>query len=149
MAQTAFAMYKLASQGYCCSQIMVLMDLRKKDIENPILVRAMTGLCGGIGGSGNTCGVLTGGACLLGIYAGKGNPDEPRDENLNKMIKEYVNWFNSENHSLDCEDIVGEKGMDDAGGNAYPVKCGNLMSKAYKKIKEILKEYGYIGGNGC
>ena len=57
MSENAFLMYKLASQGYCCSQILVLMDLKKRGIENVDYVKAMAGLCIGTGGSGRTCGL--------------------------------------------------------------------------------------------
>lgn len=146
MAQNAFAMYKLAAQGYCCSQILILMDLQEKGIENYDLVKAMAGLCGGIGGKGKTCGIVTGGVCLIASYVGKGTPEEMNDPNLNKMIVEYMEWFEEENNSIDCRDIVGVDTLEDIRANsAYPVKCGNLMTKSYKKIKEILMEYGYIG----
>ena len=146
MGQDAFTMYKLASQGYCCSQILILMDLEDKKIENYDLVRAMAGLCIGTGGSGKTCGIVTGGACLMGIYAGKGTPEEARDYNLNKIIMEYIEWFEEENENLDCDKIVGVDNLEDIRTNmVYPIKCGNLMTKSYKKIMEILEKYGYIG----
>lgn len=145
MAYDAFTMYKLASQGFCCSQIFVLMDLQKKGIENDDLVKAMAGLCAGVGGSGNICGIITGGSCLIGMYAGKGSPEEPRDINLNKMIYEYIEWFKEEHESVDCFEIVGVDTLKDINTNAvYPVKCGNLMTQSYKKVMEILKKYGYI-----
>lgn len=146
MTQNAFTMYKLASQGYCCSQILILMDLENKEIENYDLVRAMAGLCMGTGGSGKTCGIITGGACLMGLYAGKGTPEETNDYNLSKMIMEYIQWFEEENNGFDCDEIVGVDVLEDIRTNmAYPVKCGNLMTKSYRKIFEILKKYGYIG----
>lgn len=149
MAQTAFTMYKLAAQGFCCSQILLLMDLSEREEENPELVRAMAGLCVGVGGSGRTCGVLTGGACLLGLYAGKGSAEEERSGNLNKMIMEYSDWFEEENESTECQDLVGVDALEDIRENmVYPVKCGNLMNKAYKKTREILKEYDYLEEGG-
>lgn len=145
MAQIAFTMYKLAAQGFCCSQILLLMDLRERKVENPDIVKAMEGLCIGLGGSGRTCGVLTGGACLLGLYGGKGLAEEERSGNLNKMIMEYSDWFEEENESTECHDIVGVDALKDIKESmVYPVKCGNLMNKSYKKIREILKEYDYL-----
>ena len=35
----------------------------------------MAGLCAGVGGSGNICGIITGGSCLIGMYAGR-KPEE-------------------------------------------------------------------------
>ncbi len=65
MTKNAFTMFKLASQGYCCSQILILMELEEKGIENTDLVKAMAGLCIGTGGSGRTCGIITGGELAL------------------------------------------------------------------------------------
>lgn len=145
MAQAAFTMYKLAAQGFCCSQILLLMDFTERKVENPEIIRAMEGLCVGIGATGRICGVLTGGACLLGLYAGKGKAEEARSGNLNKMILEYSDWFEEENESTECHDIVGIDSLEDIRKSmVYPVKCGNLINKSYKKIKEILKDYNYF-----
>ncbi len=142
MAQNAFKMFKLASQGYCCSQMIVLMDLEERGIENYDLVRSMAGLCGGVGGSGNICGVVTGGACLLSSYLGKGSPEEANDLNLGGLIEDFMEWFEEKNGSLNCEDIVGFdslKGINEE--KAYPVKCGNIISDSYKKLREIIDEF--------
>lgn len=146
MTENAFIMYKLASQGYCCSQILILMDLKEKGIENIDLVKSMAGLCIGTGGSGRTCGIVTGGACLIGNYAGKGTPEESNNPNLSNMILEYMEWFEEENGSMDCCDIVGVDALEDIRTNmVYPVKCGNLISPSYRKLREILEKYECVG----
>ena len=55
-------MLKLASQGFHCSQILILMGLDAQGKQNADLVRAMEGLAGGVGFCGDICGALTGGA---------------------------------------------------------------------------------------
>lgn len=143
----AFNMYKLASQGYCCSQILILMDLDKRGIENIEFVKAMAGLCIGTGGSGRTCGIVTGGACLLGSYGGKGKPEDSNSPNLSRAILDYIEWFEEENESTDCSDIVGVDVLEDIRTQGvYPVKCGNIMSQSYKKLGKILEEYGFREG---
>lgn len=141
-------MYKLAIRGYCCSQILILMDLEERGLENIELVKSMAGLCVGTGGSGKTCGIVTGGACLFGIYGGKGIPEENNNPHLSKMILEYIEWFEEENGSVDCCDIVGVDILEDIRAEkGYPVKCGNIMSKSYKKIKEILQNHDMKRGD--
>jgi len=145
MGADAFKMYKLATQGYCCSQIMMILYLESKGQENVPLVKAMAGLCAGIGNQGKTCGVTTGAACLFGIYAGKGIISENKDDNLKKMIHKFVEWFEEEFESSECVDIITVDVLNDINQNeVYPVKCGNIIQKSYNKINEILKEYGYI-----
>ena len=62
----------LVRQGYCCSQLLVQLLVQAQGREVPDLVRALHGLCHGIGQSGGPCGLLTGGACVLALLAGYG-----------------------------------------------------------------------------
>ena len=61
-------MLELSGQGFYCAQILLILALEAEGKENPDLVRAMSGLNGGLGFSGNVCGALTGGCCLLGHF---------------------------------------------------------------------------------
>ncbi|MCB2295294.1 C-GCAxxG-C-C family protein [Clostridium algoriphilum] len=145
MAADAFRMFKLASLGYCCSQILIIMYLEKNEMENVSLVKAMAGFCAGMGNTGKTCGIVTGGVCLFGIYAGKGIDTETRDDNLKKMIQKYVQWFEEEFESSECVDMITVDVLNDMENNeGYPIKCGNAIQKSYNKINELLKEYSYI-----
>lgn len=144
MGADGFKMFKLANSGYCCSQILIIMYLESNGIENVSLIKAMAGLCAGVGNTGKTCGIVTGGACLFGLYAGKGIDIEIRDDNLKKMIQEFVQWFEDEFESSECADIITVDVLNDMNEKeAYPIKCGNIMQKSYNKINEILKENGY------
>lgn len=145
MGVDGFKMFKLANAGYCCSQILIKMYLESHEMENVQLVKAMAGLCAGVGNTGKTCGIITGSACLLGLYAGKGLDTEVRDDNLKKMIRKFVEWFEEEFESTDCIDIITVDVLEDLNeSEAYPIKCGNAMQKCYNKVNEILEEYGYI-----
>src|SRR5579863_1315358 len=84
-----------AMKGYQCSQILMAMALEAQGKENPDLVRAMSGLLGGMG-SGKTCGALTGGCSVLGLFAGWGEPDASADERLAAMLADFVEWFEAE-----------------------------------------------------
>lgn len=135
MGVDSFHLFKLAAQGFCCSQILLILGLEAQGQENPDLVRAMEGLCGGFGRAGKTCGALTGGICLLGLQAGRGLATEPPIRHLNGMVKELVEWFEKEFNSFDCADILD--GSLDADA-AYPIKCGQIVMSVYHKVQEIL-----------
>lgn len=144
MNELSFRIYELASCGYCCTQIMVKLILEQEDTENEDLIKAMNGLCGGIGFSDRACGVLTGGICALSLYGGKGKDNEYRKEELGQMIKEYKEWFEEEFESTQCNDLAGYEVLIDEGGQqSYPVKCGNIIGKGFDKVWRILQEHNY------
>lgn len=136
-----FRMVEIAQQEFFCSQILLMMGLEAQGKTNPDLIRAMAGLIGGLGFCGKNCGTLTGGACLLALYAGKGTDEEVEDSRLNSMIKELVEWFKQEQGSLyggiDCEQIIGndpQKRME---------RCPQIVYQTYEKVKNILFDHGY------
>ncbi len=134
-------MIQLAGQGFYCSQILLFMGLEAQGKSNPDLIRAMSGLAGGLGFTGDTCGALTGGACLLGLYAGRGTPEEQEDEKLNLMVSELVDWFSEEYGKLyggiRCEIILG----DDPGNRT--ARCPNMVLGVYEKVKTLVSENGF------
>ncbi|PHR24493.1 MAG: hypothetical protein COA36_15760 [Desulfotalea sp.] len=134
---------RLAGAGYCCSQIVVQLALEVQGVENPGLMRAMSGLCHGFPAMEGTCGAVTGGACLLAYYGGKGRADEEENDRLALMLAELSSWFNdyaAEQFSgLKCSDIV-EDGRIDAA------ICGGLISGCYGKVLTILVENGFDPG---
>jgi C_GCAxxG_C_C family probable redox protein len=136
-----FRMIELGGKGYYCSQILMFMGLEAQGKENPDLIRAVAGLAGGLGFTGDTCGALSGAACLLGLYAGKGLEDEAEDPRLNKMIGELVEWFSDEYGKLyggiRCDIIL------DNNPQSRTTRCPSLVLGAYEKVKVLLLENGF------
>jgi C_GCAxxG_C_C family probable redox protein len=139
-------MIQLAGQGFYCSQVLLVMGLEAQGKSNPDLIRSMAGLAGGLGFTGDTCGALTGGACLLGLYAGRGAPEEQEDEKLNLMVSELVDWFSGEYGKIyggiRCEIILG----DDPRNRT--ARCPNMVFGTYEKVKALLIEYGFDLSSG-
>ena len=135
MAVDAFRMLQLVTQGFCCSQIMLILGMDEQGKENPDLIKAMHGLCGGIGRSEKTCGALTGGACLIGLNVGKGTPFEFGHAKINVMIKDLLEWFEDVHGSIECSGIL-DHSLEE--GSEYPVQCGNIVSQTFSKVQEIL-----------
>lgn len=125
-----FEILLLNQGGYCCSQILVKLALKKLGRENPDLVRAMAPLCHGIGYSGGTCGVLTGAVCALSLSLGSGEHQDPA---LPSRMVDLVGWFTARATDsfggIRCHDILA----------ASPDKraCAALMVEALEKISEM------------
>ncbi len=136
-----FRMLELSQQGFTCSQILLFLGLEAQGKENPDLIRTMDALAGGIGGCRDVCGTLTGGACLLGLYAGRGTAEETEDPRLNVMIGELMAWF-SERYGaryggIRCADIL------DGDPQNQKARCPDIISSTYERIKELLLVNGF------
>ena len=138
MNEITIRMMQLGGQGFYCSQILLIMALETRGQENPDLVRSVAGLAYGCGSNRGTCGVLSGGSCLLGLYAGKGGSDEIESDRFFLMLQELGDWFEeqvgSQYGGITCESIVGE-----AGPAASRERCGRIVADTYGKCLEILQ----------
>jgi len=134
-------MKELKQQGFFCSQILIILGLEMQGKSNPDLVRCMHGLAGGLGFTGETCGTLTGGACLLGLYAGKGLPAEQEDPRLLFMIEALVRWF-KERYGAQYGGITCNHILEDNPRNQL-TRCPQLVAETYQKVKELLVENGF------
>lgn len=135
-------MLKLSNQGFFCAQILIILTLESEGEENPELVRAMGGLNNGLGYSGDICGALSGGCCLISYYAGKGEPDELEDPNTNDMIASLVEWFKEKYGEryggYSCNAIL-------EGNPANKMqRCPGITESVWEKARELLSENGIL-----
>lgn len=134
-------MMELAQQGFHCSEILLLMGLEAQGKTNPDAIRAVSSLAGGVGSSGDICGAFTGGACLLGLYGGRGAPDEDEDPRVRIMISELMDWFTEEQErrygGIHCREIVEEDPRN------MPSRCPQIVAAVYRKVRSILDDHGF------
>jgi C_GCAxxG_C_C family probable redox protein len=138
MDDITFRLLQLNQQGYCCSQIMLLLSLEAQGKTNVDLVRSMAGLCFGIAMSGEICGAFTGGACLISLYTAKGGEADEEDPRNPLMMSELAEWFRktiaAKFGGIRCDDIL-ERHPDKSA-------CGSMVASTYNKVMEILTNYG-------
>jgi C_GCAxxG_C_C family probable redox protein len=128
-------------QGFYCSQIILLKGLEQMGKSNPDLVRAMQGLAGGLGFTGELCGALTGGASLIGLYAGKGTPEQEEDPRLLFMTEDLVKWFKAEYGEqfggIRCDEILNGNNQNQT------TRCPMMVIGVLQKANELLVENGF------
>ena len=136
-------MIELAEKNYNCSQIIMMMGLEQEVKENPDLVRAMSGLGDGCGFFQETCGIITGAACLLAWYAGKGADNEVESEKLLPMLQDLGDWIQKEISEkfkgTRCKDIAGDL----VGTPECKQICGAIIYQTHIKVNEILTNYNF------
>jgi len=133
---------ELSSYGYACGQILAVLLLDTIEEKNPTLVRCMQGLNGGIAGSGDVCGCMAAGACLISYFTGKPADDQFDSPHHKGAMGEFARWFTDEMEmeyaATDCRDIVGTN----------PAKkvqyCPQIIASTYEKCMEILENRGLI-----
>lgn len=139
-------------QGYCCSQLLMVLALQARGQDAPELMRALNGLCHGLGFSGGPCGLLTGGAAVLGLLAGK---DATQDALpcLNPVINDYANWFYERTApygGCSCEQVasglqgqgVHSSATASADGKAPdPLLCGALLAECWDQLRLLARDY--------
>ncbi len=139
MNDTFFDMIALKAKGFCCAQIILMLALKAQGTDNPDLVRSVGGLCYGIGASGELCGALTGGACLISLYTGKGADEEAADDRHMLLMYELAEWFRQaaegEYGGMRCDEIL-EKCPDRS-------VCGRIVADTYAKCIDILTSNGF------
>ena len=126
----------LEREGLYCAQIMVQLALDAEGKENPDLVQAVRGLCGGFAWSGGPCGALSGGVCFLSLLA-----RELGAEERIKLIGEYHEWFKARTAQYggeNCENI--ERGDPQ---NMLTI-CPGVIMDSYEKCVELLEERGLV-----
>ena len=140
----------LVRQGYCCSQLLMLLLLQSCGRENPELIRAMHALCHGMGASEGTCGLLTGGACVLGCLAGRGGENESAHPAFVPLVAEYHEWFAARTEKFGgaacfqvMQGLSAETGepTPTAGDQPSPSLCGNFLAECWEKLCVLLEDY--------
>lgn len=116
--------FELKVKGYCCSQILMELGLRKLGKENPDLIAAMAGLCNGLWRE-KTCGILSAAICLLYLVDSYGAGQTKVDE-LNE-------WFEDAFGSMDCEELMEKNPLNKVE------KCPMMLEATFAKVSELLE----------
>lgn len=132
---------ELGRQRFYCSQIVMTMALDLQGRDDPALIRAMDGLAGGLGFTGEVCGTLTAGAAALGLYAGRGRASDDEDPTMVFMIEDLVHWFadgyGQAYGGIRCREIVGGE----PGSQAS--RCPAMIAGTFQKVKDLLVANGF------
>ncbi len=133
---------ELSRYGYFCSQILMLLTLETVGEENKDLVRAVGGLDGGVGYSQGCCGCMTGGACVISYFTGKGENTGFESPEHKSALGEFTRWFEDEMTAdfggVECRDIT-------KGNPAKRVEyCPQIIASTFEKCMEILGEKGLL-----
>lgn len=140
------AIETLSRKGYCCSQILALLILNAQARENPDLVRSLAGLCHGIGQSGDACGILTGGCCVIAYLVGPEVETGSEMTEAKIVQEEFVDWFRETCEkkwgSIHCSTIIDE----DNPAGPDKSHCRLLLAQSWICLLGILTRHNIAYG---
>lgn len=116
--------FELKLMGYCCSQIIAEISLRRMEMENQGLVEAFAGLCDGVK-CGRVCGVVSAAVCMIYLADGK--------EAERGLVQDYLDWFEDAFETFDCYELIG----DDPAAKLE--KCPMMVEATFQKLAELLE----------
>ena len=123
------------SKKHNCSEsaFLALNEVLNGGLEPQTAAHIATGLGGGLGASGGTCGALTGCVLALGLLAEE-DPTLPRKKRIYPMAAGLQESFRERFGSCCCRDLTRDKGDEQ---RAY---CSTLVAVAAEMCAAILLE---------
>ncbi len=107
------------------------------DDTTPEIVRAATGFGGGIAGSRNICGIITGAVIAIGLKRGRTTPDGDR-ETSRDLAKELLEKFEERYGSLDCGKLV--EPFEDFSSKERSEFCRMMTQQVGDEMESMLAE---------
>ncbi len=119
--------------GYNCAETLVVAFAGELGADEDIM-RFAAPFGAGIGGRRDLCGMITGGALVIGLVYGRTDPaDLERKSEVYRRSAKYYRWFKTE-RQLKCSEIVTGK------FTGHTEACVSLMTDAIDKLTEVLQE---------
>ena len=130
-----------------CSQPLLLALFELLNIENDMMLKAVSGFAGGISRMKSTCGALLTGVLILGIKYGREKMDLESFENLLKSynpVQRLFRWFQEEFGSTNCFEITRTDLSNPIERNEWITSgrvefCNQLIGKTAEKVSELLE----------
>ncbi len=130
--------------GFNCSQAVFSAYAESLGLSRQDALRVAASFGGGIGRSGNTCGVVTGALMALGLRYGATEPDQQAKERMYAIAQEFMARFTARHGSVICRELVqadistpeGRQAMRER--NTHASVCSGLVEDAVAILDEML-----------
>lgn len=121
---------------FFCSEAIV--KTIKDEFELPVsdeIVAAASGFPIGIGGSGCTCGAVSGGVMALGLVFGRQEAKDSKVRKTMELTKELHEKFRKNHKSLCCRILT--KGLD-MGSGEHKEQCISFTGEVAEEVAKII-----------
>lgn len=136
----------LFNTGRNCAQAVLISFAQETGFSENELARLVSGLGGGMGGMGHTCGAISGGAIAISAILGGESPHDTEKNSLARaIVGQYMLACEERFGYLTCSGLIGtnvrnEMAREEARAvGAYRLTCSGLV----RGVVELLE--GLIG----
>jgi C_GCAxxG_C_C family probable redox protein len=134
--------------GFSCSQAVLATFAEEFNLDKKIALKISSAFCGGMGGTANVCGAVTGGLMVIGLKYGRTEADDVvTKEKTNEISRLFMERFKENNGSLICKDLLGAD-ISTIEGKEYVTNnnlrhncCTKLVENATEILEKILTKY--------
>jgi len=132
-------------KGFNCCQSVLSAYARDFGLSDETALRLAGTFGGGIAGSGETCGAVTGGLMVIGLRQGIIDPQDPKSkERSREQGRRFMEGFASVFGSTKCRDLLGcDPGTTEGMERALALGLfKNLCPTFVGRATELLEEMG-------
>lgn len=135
---------ELLDAGFNCAESMVAAFAEDLNVDREAAIRSATSFGAGMGRSAKTCGLVSGGAIVIGLALGRSDPtDVEAKERAYKAVAEFVEAVEAVRGSTSCTGILGADLTTDEGrqladeSKLYETNC-HVAAGEFAEILERL-----------
>jgi len=134
-----------ATEGFLCSESVLLAFSDWVGIKNPLIPRIATGFGAGICFCGSVCGAISGGVMALSLRFGRNDAKE-QVVNLHRLGHKLVERFEKEFGSVMCRELTGCNFHTEAGRRKYAdeklweTKCRQYIESVTAMVFDLISE---------
>lgn len=135
----------LFTEGFNCSQSVLAGFSESLGLDRATAAKLATGMGGGMGRMGQTCGAVSGAFLALGLkHGGATAQDKEAKDKTYRLVREFAARFKARNGSLQCRELLGcdistEAGFAEARQKGLlTTVCPKMVRDAGEILEELL-----------
>ena len=123
-------------EDFTCGQAVLSTYGTQLGLDRQLALKIATGLGGGLGCLGKTCGAVNGALLVIGLKFGRSKlEDIEAKEETYKVVQDFIKKFELMNGSIICRDLLGCD-ISSIEGMNYAEKNGLFKSRCPKFVKD-------------
>ncbi len=135
---------ELFQQGFCCAESVLKAIADSHGIKSELIPRIATGLCGGVGRTGDICGAVSGGVLAINLLTGR-NCASQSPERAHRLVRTFLGQFEAKSGTTNCEQLIGCR-LDTLEGQRFfkenklrEIKCQRFTKDAAGMASAVLE----------